>query len=52
MTMASPRDPEAMGCHRAVLHASDMGMGVYERCGFVERCRFMVYATAELWAEE
>jgi hypothetical protein len=29
-----------------------MGLRVYERCGFAERCRFMVYATAELWAEE
>ena len=37
------------GCERVVLHASGAGAGVYRRAGFVERCRFVVYATAPLW---
>jgi hypothetical protein len=27
------------GCTHAVLHASEMGLPVYERLGFVEVCR-------------
>jgi GNAT superfamily N-acetyltransferase len=39
-----------LGCQRVVLHSSDMAVGVYRRAGFVERCRFTVYATAPLWS--
>jgi hypothetical protein len=41
-----------MGCNRVVLHASDMGIGVYKRCGFAECCLSLVHATTELWAED
>lgn len=39
-----------LGCRRVVLHSSDMAVGVYRRAGFVERCRFTVFATAPLWS--
>lgn len=39
------------GCSRVVLHSSDMAVGVYRRAGFVERCRFTVFATAPLWSQ-
>jgi ribosomal protein S18 acetylase RimI-like enzyme len=38
-----------LGSRRAVLHSTDMAVGVYRRSGFVERCRFTVFATAPLW---
>jgi len=41
---------EALGCHRVVLHASEMAIGVYERAGFVKQCELPVYASAALWA--
>jgi ribosomal protein S18 acetylase RimI-like enzyme len=40
-----------LGCRRVVLHSSDMVVGVYRRVGFVERCRFTVFATAALWSQ-
>jgi ribosomal protein S18 acetylase RimI-like enzyme len=40
-----------LGCRRVVLHSSDMAVGVYRRVGFVERCRFTVFATAALWSQ-
>ncbi len=40
-----------LGLRRIVLHSSDMAVGVYRRVGFVERCRFTVFATAPLWSE-
>lgn len=39
-----------LGCLRVVLHSSDMAVGVYRRAGFIERCRFTVFATAPLWS--
>jgi GNAT superfamily N-acetyltransferase len=39
-----------LGCKRVVLHSSDMAAGVYRRAGFVESCRFTVFATAPLWS--
>jgi len=39
------------GCHRAVLHSTDMAVGVYRRVGFVERCTLTVFATASLWSD-
>jgi len=41
---------EALGCHRVVLHASEMAVRVYERAGFVKQCELPVYANAALWA--
>ncbi len=38
------------GCHRVVLHSSEMAVDVYRRAGFVQRCTFTVYANAPLWA--
>lgn len=32
------------GCHRAVLHSTDMALGVYRRAGFVERCPLTLLA--------
>jgi GNAT superfamily N-acetyltransferase len=40
------------GFHRAVLHSTDMAVGVYRRAGFVERCTITVFATASLWSDE
>jgi hypothetical protein len=40
------------GCHRAVLHSTDMAAGVYRRAGFVERCTITVFATGSLWSGE
>jgi len=39
-----------LGCKRVVLHSSDMAVGIYRRAGFVEKCRFTVFATAPLWS--
>jgi ribosomal protein S18 acetylase RimI-like enzyme len=39
------------GCARVVLHSSDMAVDIYRRAGFVERCRFTVFATAPLWSD-
>lgn len=38
------------GCRRAVLHATEMAIGVYRRAGFIERCELPVFATASLWS--
>lgn len=40
------------GFRRAVLHATEMAVGVYRRAGFVERCTITVFATASLWSDE
>jgi GNAT superfamily N-acetyltransferase len=43
---------KATGHDRAVLHATDIAVGVYERVGF-ERCgTATVFATADLWSDE
>jgi GNAT superfamily N-acetyltransferase len=39
-----------LGRSRVVLHSSEMATGVYRRAGFVERCRFTVFATAPIWS--
>ncbi len=39
-----------VGRRRVVLHSSDTAVGVYRRAGFVERCRFTVFATSRLWS--
>lgn len=41
---------KALGCRRVVLHSSDMAVGIYRRAGFVERCSFTVFATAQIWS--
>ena len=38
------------GCHRVVLMASEMAVGVYARLGFGAHCTIDVYASASLWA--
>lgn len=43
---------KAAGCARAVLHSTDMAVGVYRRAGFVERCTIGVFATTSLWSDE
>lgn len=40
------------GCDRAVLHSTDMAVGVYRRAGFVDSCQIQVFATASLWSDE
>jgi ribosomal protein S18 acetylase RimI-like enzyme len=37
-------------CHKVVLHASDMAIGLYRRAGFAPRCTLTFYATAPLWS--
>lgn len=39
------------GCHRAVLHATDMAVGVYRRVGFTACGTATVFATAPLWSD-
>jgi GNAT superfamily N-acetyltransferase len=41
---------QELDCHRVVLHASEMAVGVYRRAGFAERCSLTVYATTRLWS--
>jgi ribosomal protein S18 acetylase RimI-like enzyme len=48
-TMLLTRAKE-VGSRRVVLHSTEMAVGVYRRSGFVERCRFTVFATAPLWS--
>lgn len=43
---------KAAGCRRAVLHATDMAVGVYRRAGFADSCQIEVFATAALWSDE
>ena len=38
------------GCHRVVIHASNAGLELYRRLGFVEHCVLPVYASAQLWS--
>jgi GNAT superfamily N-acetyltransferase len=40
------------GCHRVVLHATDMAVSIYRRAGFADVCPIEVFATAALWSEE
>ena len=40
------------GCRRVVLHSSEMAVSLYRRAGFMERCRFEVYATGPLWSHK
>jgi ribosomal protein S18 acetylase RimI-like enzyme len=42
----------AEGCHRVVLHSSDMAVGLYRRAGFVEHLSTYVYASAPIWTGE
>lgn len=52
LTSAMMEHARERGCHRAVLHATDMAVGVYERVGF-ERCgEGTAYATAPIWSHD
>ena len=50
LTTTLLRRAKEVGSRRAVLHSTEMAVGVYRRSGFVERCRFTVFATAPLWS--
>jgi GNAT superfamily N-acetyltransferase len=52
MTTTILQRARALGCTRAVLHSTDMAIGLYSRSGFVHRCDLAVYATAALWSDE
>lgn len=52
LTTTLLRRAEDSGCSRAVLHSTDMAVGVYRRAGFVDRCTIQVFATAALWSDE
>lgn len=39
-----------LGCHRAVLHATDVAVGVYRRVGFARCATAPVYATTSIWS--
>ena len=52
LTTALINRASELGCRRVVLHSSDMAVGVYRRAGFIERCHFVVFATAPLWTQE
>lgn len=43
---------QALGCHRAVLHATDMAVGLYARVGFSACGSATVFATAPVWSDE
>ena len=43
---------QELGCRRAVLHATEMAVGVYERIGFSHCGHATVYATAPVWSDE
>ncbi len=38
------------GCHRVVLHSSNMAVDLYERAGFIQHRVLPVYATARIWS--
>jgi ribosomal protein S18 acetylase RimI-like enzyme len=48
MTEAMVR-AQALGASRSILHSSDMAYSLYGRMGFIERCKFGVYATGPLF---
>lgn len=43
MTLAPLREARAMGYRIGILHASEMGLGVYRRLGFQEYCKMSRY---------
>lgn len=51
LTTVALEKARSRGCHRVVLHSTEMAAGVYTRAGFVERCPLAVYATAEVWSD-
>ena len=52
MSGAMMRDARERGLRRAVLHSTDMAVGVYRRLGFEECAVATVYATAQLWSHD
>lgn len=52
LTVAMMARAQALGCHRAVLHATDMAVGLYARVGFSPCGSATIFATAPVWSEE
>ncbi len=52
LTAAMMARAKTLGCHRAVLHATDVAVGVYRRTGFAPCGSATVFATAPLWTDE
>jgi GNAT superfamily N-acetyltransferase len=50
MTTTLLQRAQELGCHRVVLHSSEMAVEVYRRMGFVEHSKLTVYANAPLWS--
>ncbi len=50
LTQTLLQQAKRLGCRRAVLHSTDMAVGVYRRAGFVERCSMQFFATAPIWS--
>lgn len=47
MVINALREAISMGCKYCILHASDMGRGVYEKIGFKEYCAIDIYKNQE-----
>ena len=52
LTAAMMEHARRIGCHRVVLHATDMAVGVYERVGFTRCGTGTAYATAPIWSHK
>ena len=52
LTAAMLARAQALGCHRAVLHATDMAVGLYTRIGFSRCGSATVFATAPVWSDD
>ncbi|MDX6631011.1 MAG: hypothetical protein QOH00_3257 [Gaiellales bacterium] len=52
LTSTLLRRAQELGCHRVVLHSSELAVPVYLKSGFAKRCSLTVYATGSLWSSE
>ena len=52
LTVAMVEHARELGCHRVVLHSTDMAVRVYERAGFRGCGTGTAYATAAIWSHE
>ena len=51
LTAAMMTRAQALGCHRAVLHATDRAVGLYRRVGFAPCGSATIFATAPVWSD-